>query len=43
MSHGAGLDEAKLRVLHRWLSLSVAVFWVSQALTGVFLCFTGNR
>jgi uncharacterized iron-regulated membrane protein len=34
-----GRMKSKLRVLHRWLSLSVAVFWVSQALTGVFLVF----
>jgi len=31
--------NSKLRILHRWLSLSVATFWVMQALTGVFLVF----
>jgi len=34
-----GWMKSKLRVVHRWLSLSVASFWILQALTGVFLAF----
>src|SRR5262245_12649145 len=37
--HGVGRMNSKLRTVHRWLSLSVATFWVLQALTGVFLVF----
>jgi uncharacterized iron-regulated membrane protein len=31
--------KAELRTLHRWLSLSVAAFWLVQALSGVLLVF----
>src|SRR5262245_58000895 len=35
----SGRMNSKLRTVHRWRSLSVATFWVLQALTGVFLVF----